>query len=122
MNSFRSYIAIRSAILVALIGVLAYTVYTLDTADQITADSRTAQQVALDTSWEASIEYAEDTAPAGEVTLEVLTDSGTPAIYTMPECATEDSNNCIWLAGERGNKVGKSFADLGGIVYYERTY
>lgn len=33
-------------------------------------------------------------------------------------CAQEDSQNCYWLAAERGNGQGDSFIDLGGVTYY----
>lgn len=36
----------------------------------------------------------------------------------LPECATEDSSNCVWYATVQGNGEGRSFIDLGGNIYY----
>lgn len=38
--------------------------------------------------------------------------------WIVPRCKYEDSRNCWWDAGKRGNKRGKSFADLNGRVHY----
>jgi len=35
----------------------------------------------------------------------------------LPPCQWEDSTNCYWDAGERGNGLGTSFYDIGGISY-----
>lgn len=36
----------------------------------------------------------------------------------LPACATEDSSNCYWDASTRGNREGRSFIDIGGVIYY----
>jgi hypothetical protein len=33
-------------------------------------------------------------------------------------CPLEDSRNCFWDSGERGNGSGRDFIDLNGKVYY----
>lgn len=38
--------------------------------------------------------------------------------WVVPRCKYEDSRNCWWDAGKRGNKRGHSFADLNGRVHY----
>ena len=50
----------------------------------------------------------------GLITL-ALTANYTPAPSTMtlPECATEDSYNCIWDAEKHGNGEGRSFITIG---------
>lgn len=35
-------------------------------------------------------------------------------------CPQEDSRNCYWDAGHRGNGIGHSFVDLNGTAYYLR--
>jgi len=40
--------------------------------------------------------------------------------YTLPPCASEDSDNCYWDASERGNGQGTDFVALNGMVYYPR--
>ncbi len=39
-------------------------------------------------------------------------------IYTLPPCATEDSDNCYWNAATMGNGTGTSFINLDGVTYY----
>lgn len=36
------------------------------------------------------------------------------ATYSMRPCRYEDSRNCFWSAGQRGNGVGTSFVDVKG--------
>lgn len=43
---------------------------------------------------------------------------GNVLLVTLPECATEDSDNCVWLAEDRGNGEGRSFYVLDGEVTY----
>ena len=38
--------------------------------------------------------------------------------WIVPRCRLEDSRNCWWDAGKRGNRSGRSFADLNGRVHY----
>lgn len=38
--------------------------------------------------------------------------------YTLPPCATEDSDNCYWNAATMGNGTGTSFINLDGVTYY----
>lgn len=38
--------------------------------------------------------------------------------YTLPPCATEDSDNCYWNAARMGNGTGTSFINLDGVTYY----
>lgn len=40
-----------------------------------------------------------------------------PGTVTIPTCATEDSDNCIWDAQRSGNGAGKSFISLDGVLY-----
>lgn len=40
------------------------------------------------------------------------------SITAVPECAYEDSTNCVWDAGDRGNGKGRSFIDIGGLTLY----
>lgn len=35
----------------------------------------------------------------------------------LPSCPTEDSTNCYWDAQSRGNGIGTSFVDVGGVVW-----
>jgi hypothetical protein len=35
----------------------------------------------------------------------------------LPPCAAEDSHNCYWDAQHRGNGLGTSFVDLGGVTF-----
>lgn len=37
---------------------------------------------------------------------------------TLPPCESEDSRDCYWDAGERGNGEGVSFVDIDGTAYY----
>lgn len=37
---------------------------------------------------------------------------------SIPECATEDSTNCVWDATIQGNGTGNSFIDIDGTAYY----
>lgn len=39
------------------------------------------------------------------------------AVQLAP-CATEDSDNCVWLASECGNGLGESFTVRNGVVLY----
>lgn len=39
------------------------------------------------------------------------------ASYRLPGCRFEDSRNCVWDAGTRGNGRGRSFTDVGGELY-----
>lgn len=41
-----------------------------------------------------------------------------PLMGYLPDCPTEDSDNCIWRADERGNGQGQSFIAYDGEVYY----
>ena len=43
---------------------------------------------------------------------------GNVLLLTLPECATEDSDNCVWLAEDRGNGEGRSFYVVDGEVTY----
>lgn len=38
--------------------------------------------------------------------------------FSVPECATEDSDNCIWNAETQGNGKGQSFIVINGVVTY----
>lgn len=40
-----------------------------------------------------------------------------PEAY-LPPCPTEDSENCVWDAETRGNRLGDSFVQYGGKWYY----
>lgn len=40
------------------------------------------------------------------------------SVWWFPQCKSEDSRNCSWNASRAGNRVGKSFVDLRGKVYY----
>lgn len=40
-----------------------------------------------------------------------------PTIRLVP-CAREDSQNCYWDAARMGNGLGRSFVNLGGVLYY----
>ena len=40
--------------------------------------------------------------------------------FQIPECKTEDSDNCFWNAQVRGNGEGRSFIVLDGRVFYEK--
>ena len=40
------------------------------------------------------------------------------SVWWFSQCKREDSRNCSWNAGRAGNRVGKSFVDLRGKVYY----
>lgn len=40
------------------------------------------------------------------------------AHYLVP-CESEDSFNCYWDATLRGNKVGQSFVNINGVMYYK---
>ena len=37
----------------------------------------------------------------------------------LTPCPTEDSTGCYWDASIRGNKVGQSFVNINGNVYYK---
>lgn len=37
---------------------------------------------------------------------------------TIPPCATEDSDNCYWMAETMGNGKGMSFVTIDGQTYY----
>lgn len=39
-------------------------------------------------------------------------------IDTMPECATEDSINCVWHGDTRGNGEGRSFVNIDDTIIY----
>lgn len=39
----------------------------------------------------------------------------------LPDCPTEDSDNCKWNAAERGNGAGESFIAIGGHVWGVRS-
>lgn len=48
-----------------------------------------------------------------------------PAVFThngqevvLPACEYEDSSNCYWDAGARGNGQGQSFYDIAGTAYF----
>lgn len=71
---------------------------------------------------------------AGALTEQAMTpepDTSQPAVlYTNPRwqdgetfsltpCPTEDSVNCYWDASLRGNKIGQSFININGNVYYK---
>lgn len=36
----------------------------------------------------------------------------------LEPCATEDSDDCYWLADEQGNGAGRSFVVIDGAVFY----
>lgn len=38
--------------------------------------------------------------------------------FSLPACATEDSDNCIWNAETMGNGKGRSFIVRDGVVTY----
>jgi len=42
---------------------------------------------------------------------------GTPT-RTLPPCPTEDSDNCVWDAAMRGNRLGQGFVRIHGRTYY----
>jgi hypothetical protein len=37
----------------------------------------------------------------------------------LPPCPTEDAENCYWDAATMGTGSGRSFVDVGGVVYYQ---
>jgi len=54
----------------------------------------------------------------------VLLTTGTPAqdmdwTQGLPPCQEEDSDNCYWDAGDRGNGLGHSFIVQDGIYTYQ---
>lgn len=40
----------------------------------------------------------------------------------LPPCVYEDSTNCTWRAGVRGNREGRSFVNLHGRRYFFGKY
>lgn len=61
--------------------------------------------------------YAGDAVPASDATPAAPASDPTPA-PVLPPCEHEDSTNCYWDAGERGNGEGVSFVDVDGTAYY----
>lgn len=43
---------------------------------------------------------------------------GLSSATALPPCATEDSHDCYWNARVQGNGEGRSFVDIGGVVYF----
>lgn len=39
-------------------------------------------------------------------------------VLAIPECPTEDSSNCLWIATQHGNGQGATFLDINGTAYY----
>lgn len=37
---------------------------------------------------------------------------------SLPACATEDSDNCVWDATTRGDHTGRSFVTVHGVTHY----
>ena len=50
----------------------------------------------------------------------VWVEFNTGSLWSLPTCKHEDSNNCYWAAGKRGNHQGRSSARLAGKTYYGR--
>lgn len=44
--------------------------------------------------------------------------SSAASLLPMVPCATEDSHDCYWNPRVQGNGEGRSFVDIGGIVYF----
>jgi hypothetical protein len=38
-------------------------------------------------------------------------------VLAIPECATEDSANCVWYGATHGNGQGSTFIDINGKAY-----
>ena len=36
----------------------------------------------------------------------------------VPNCQFEDSTNCVYIAADHGNGVGRDFLDIDGTAYY----
>lgn len=41
-----------------------------------------------------------------------------PTTVELPPCLTETSENCYWNARVRSNKVGMSYVNIDGSIYY----
>ena len=57
-----------------------------------------------------------DSTPGTFGVYRVTLDDG--STHDLPGCEDEDSTNCFWDAGERGNGIGHSFADVNGVALY----